>query len=214
MDRLNKVILIGGSHHNGLGLVRTFGINGINPYGIIIGKKSEKSFLHQSKYWKKTWCVFSPKEALQILQEEFKNEEKKPVVIPWSDDMAEVIDKNLNNLSEKFILPSFSNIQGKIVELMDKQNQSEFASKYGIQMLESQIIEEFNLIENIKIPYPRILKPVASVEGEKLDIAICNNEEEFIKALQKIKKTGYKRILIQQYLGERKEYVLTGLFLL
>lgn len=33
----NKVILIGGNHHNGLGLVRCFGINKIFPYGIIVG---------------------------------------------------------------------------------------------------------------------------------------------------------------------------------
>lgn len=33
---MNKVILIGGSHHNGLGLVRSFGVNGIRPYGIIV----------------------------------------------------------------------------------------------------------------------------------------------------------------------------------
>lgn len=32
----NKVILIGSNHHNGLGLVRSFGIHGIRPYGVLL----------------------------------------------------------------------------------------------------------------------------------------------------------------------------------
>lgn len=206
----NKVVLIGESHHNGLGLVRTFGINGIKPYGIIIGKNSEKSFLHKSKYWKKTWSVLNEEDAVQILTKEFGNEKKKPVVIPWSDGMAELLDKKLNDLSTQFILPSLSNEQGAIVNLMDKQKQVEFAATHGIKMLETQVLEDFSKKETIKISYPRILKPVASIEGVKNDIVICENEDEFEKALQRLKEIGYKRILIQNYLKERKEYLLTG----
>ena len=31
---MNKVILIGGNHHNILGTARCFGINGFHPYGL------------------------------------------------------------------------------------------------------------------------------------------------------------------------------------
>lgn len=210
LDKINKIVLMGGNHHNGLGLVRTLGINGIRPYGIIIGSDSKKGFLHYSKYWEKTWSVTSEQEAIEILKKEFKNEEKKTVVVPWSDDMAEIIDKNLDELSKYFILPTMSNKQGAIAELMDKQKQVEFARTYGFAMLESQILENLEGNESIYIEYPRILKPVTSVEGEKLDIVICDNEEEYKKALEKLKTIGYKRILVQHYLPERKEYVLTG----
>lgn len=44
---MNKVILIGGSLHNILGLVRSFGVKGIQPYGIIAGKDAKTSFVRK-----------------------------------------------------------------------------------------------------------------------------------------------------------------------
>lgn len=34
-DLKNKVILIGGNHHNGLGLARSFGVNGTNRMALL-----------------------------------------------------------------------------------------------------------------------------------------------------------------------------------
>ena len=53
---MNKVILIGGDHHNGLGLARSFGINGIKPYGIIVTGRNKHSFISKSKYWENMAC--------------------------------------------------------------------------------------------------------------------------------------------------------------
>ena len=66
-DLKNKVILIGGNHHNGLGLARSFGVNGIKPYGVIVGEGAEHGFVRKSKYWAKTWVIKSDDEIVEFL---------------------------------------------------------------------------------------------------------------------------------------------------
>lgn len=208
MDK-NKVILIGGNHHNGLGLVRSFGVNGVRPYGIIINNSTKRSFVSKSKYWEKVWEVKDDEAAIKLLYSFFSNEKIKPIIIPWSDSAAEYIDEHYNEISNKFITQSINGEQGRIVELMNKQKQMEFCEQYGISMLKSQILDLMCNIDQ-QISFPVILKPVMSVEGEKLDITICSDEKEFLDAVNIMKEKGYRRILVQQYLQNRKEYVLTG----
>lgn len=207
------VILMGEDHHNGLGLVRSFGVNNVRPYGIIICPKNGRSFVAQSRYWRKVYIAHSEEDAIKILCKNFGTEEVKPVIMTWSDNMAACLDGQYDELQEKFILPSIAGKGGKILELMDKQKQVEFAKKYGLSMLPSEIA--VSTIEDIKckadkVGYPCIMKPVASVEGEKKDIRICNNKEEISYVAKEISKKKYKRILVQKYLASRTEYVLTG----
>ena len=128
-DLKNKVILIGGNHHNGLGLAR------------------------KSKYWAKTWVIKSDDEIVEFLLNAFQNEKEKPVVIPYSDGAAEEIDLNLDRLKEHFLLPSIGGQQGKIAELMDKQKQVEFAQTYGIPMAKSCVVEAGCQCRGRKIGY-------------------------------------------------------------
>lgn len=207
---MNKVILIGGSHHNGLGLVRSFGVNKISPYGVIVGENAEKSFVRASKYWAKTWAVADERQAIDLLLREFSNEDEKPVIIPWSDGAAEEIDKSLNTLKEKFILPSIGGEEGRIVELMDKKNQVEFAKRYGIPMANSW---EINL-SDIRLPddiiYPCIIKPVISTEGKKKDIRKCDTRREALSYLEELKLKGYHRFLVQEFLKCNYEFEFCG----
>lgn len=206
----NKVILIGGNHHNGLGLARSFGVNGIKPYGIIVGEGAEHGFVRKSKYWAKTWVIKSDDEIVEFLLSIFRDEKEKPVVIPYSDGAAEEIDLNLNRLNEYFLLPSIGGQQGKIAELMDKQKQVEFAQTYGIPMAKSCVVD----LSDIRLPkdmiYPCIVKPVVSAEGEKSDIRKCDTETQTVAYLQELQKKGYHRFLVQEYLNYDTEYLMVG----
>lgn len=207
------VILMGEDHHNGLGLVRSFGVNKIKPYGIIICPKNGRSFVAQSRYWRKNFIAYNEEDAVKILQKNFGNKGEKPVVMPWSDTMAAYLDCHYDELQKKFILPSISERERGILRLMDKQKQAEFSREYGLLMLPSEIA--LPTFENIKckakkVGYPCILKPVASVEGEKNDIKICNCERELYYVIKEILSKKYKRILVQKFLDSRTEYVLTG----
>lgn len=209
-DLKNKVILIGGNHHNGLGLARSFGVNGIKPYGVIVGEGAEHGFVRKSKYWAKTWAIKSDDEIVEFLLNAFQNEKEKPVVIPYSDGAAEEIDLNLDRLKEHFLLPSIGGQQGKIAELMDKQKQVEFAQTYGIPMAKSCVVD----LNDIRLPedmiYPCIVKPVVSAEGEKSDIRKCDTETQTVAYLQELRKKGYHRFLVQEYLNYDTEYLMVG----
>ena len=206
----NKVILIGGNHHNGLGLARSFGVNGIKPYGVIVGEGAEHGFVRKSKYWAKTWVIKSDDEIVEFLLNAFQNEKEKPVVIPYSDGAAEEIDLNLDRLKEHFLLPSIGGQQGKIAELMDKQKQVEFAQTYGIPMAKSCVVD----LNDIRLPedmiYPCIVKPVVSAEGEKSDIRKCDTETQTVAYLQELLEKGYHRFLVQEYLIYDTEYLMVG----
>lgn len=206
----NKVILIGGNHHNGLGLARSFGVNGIKPYGVIVGEGAEHGFVRKSKYWAKTWVIKSDDEIVEFLLSIFRDEKEKPVVIPYSDGAAEEIDLNLDRLKEYFLLPSIGGQQGKIAELMDKQKQVEFAQTYGIPMAKSCVVD----LSDIRLPedmiYPCIVKPVVSAEGEKSDIRKCDTETQTVAYLQELRKKGYHRFLVQEYLNYDTEYLMVG----
>lgn len=209
-DLKNKVILIGGNHHNGLGLARSFGVNGIKPYGVIVGEGAEHGFVRKSKYWAKTWAIKSDDEIVEFLLNAFQNEKEKPAVIPYSDGAAEEIDLNLDRLKEHFLLPSIGGQQGKIAELMDKQKQVEFAQTYGIPMAKSCVVD----LNDIRLPedmiYPCIVKPVVSAEGEKSDIRKCDTETQTVAYLQELREKGYHRFLVQEYLIYDTEYLMVG----
>ena len=206
----NKVLLIGENHHNILGAVRSFGVNGIYPYGIIVGNDSDKSFVRKSKYWKKTWTVTSEKNLIAFLLQKFDDEKLKIVIIPCSDSIAEIIDLNYDILKSKFILPSIDGKQGKIAELMDKQRQVEFAEKYNFLMAKSYIIELNNILLKDDILYPCIIKPVVSTDGKKSDIKKISDKDEMMSEFIKLKNSGYCRVLVQEYLNYDAEYVMIG----
>lgn len=206
---MNKVILLGGNHHNGLGLVRSFGRHGIKPYGIIIGNGSEDSFVAKSKFWKKTWSVKTEEDALRIILDSFANETPRPVIIPWSDGAAKIVDTNYDRLSKHFIVPSINNLQGEIFRLMNKEEQILFASSNSLRMLPSKIYKTCEE-KNPMIKFPVILKPVTSVEGKKSDMSICFDIDNFRKSINELKAKGFERILVQKYLDTKTEYLLTG----
>ncbi len=197
---MNTVYIIGGDHHNGLGLARILGINGVEVRALIICN-NKKSFLSKSKYVSKCFVFPSEKKAFDYLLS-VKTNESKPILIPYSDAAALELDSRLDEFKDCFYVPSINNIQGEIVDLMDKQKQYEFAVSHGIRMaftvtvnLESEKHQEL-----INVPYPCIIKPVISAEGDKRDIAIANNYGELLSVIKGYKKIGYHRALVQEYL--------------
>lgn len=207
----NKVVLIGANNYNGLGLVRTFGMNGIRPYGIIVGRewRQDKGFVSKSKFWQKTWFVDNAEDSIDCLLENFSCEEEKPIVIAYVDKVAQLLDSRLDEFSKKFILPSINNKQNSINSFSSKLEQVYLLKQLGFNMMETEVI--ILPQEDLKNEtYPIILKPVQGGEGDKHDISICYDDIELAKKLDELTKKGYKRILKQPYLRTREEYVVLG----
>lgn len=198
---MNKVIIVGGNHHNGLGLARSLGVNGINVYSIVIDNICKTSFLGKSKYVSESMVFDSETKAFDYILENFKNEIEKPVLIPYSDGAACELDKRLELLSRYFYVPSLNGVPGAISKMMNKQEQVHFADRYGIRMAKTDTVEFGETFSFPDIPYPCIIKPAISAEGDKKDISVCNNREELSSEFSKYKKKGYSKAIVQEYLN-------------
>ena len=124
----NKVIIIGNDHVNTLGVIRIFGENNIKPYLIVVSATKRVAIV-KSKYVEKYWICKNEHDAILTLCSHFLNEKDKPVVIPTSDSIALLLDKNYERLNNKFIIQSINNTGGMIEQYMEKYKQFELAKK-------------------------------------------------------------------------------------
>ena len=212
MQEKINVIVVGGNHHNMLGVVRALGKKNIIS-NTIITCNDKYSFVSKSKYIKK-YVIISENEdeILKSLNEMFvKN--KRNVIITTSDFAALVIDKNYDLLKDKFILPSINNKANNIIKYMDKYEQSKLASEYKIKHAKSKKIDlnKDNLNKIVsEFSYPCILKPNISAIGSKDDITICHNEKELNLAFSKFINLNYTEVILQEYIDYDKECGLIG----
>lgn len=208
----NKVIIIGINHFNTLGLIRSFGVNGIKPYVIIVNPDEYCNFCIKSKYVAGYFIVRSDEEAYRILKEKFVGEQLKPVLAPSSDGAIYMIDTHHDELKEKYILPHINNKQGGIARLMNKLNQAMWAQELGIPTAKTYLVKFDNPSEylNTDYPMPCIVKPVLSHEGSKSDIKKCETKEELLSYIDQLRKKGYFRILLQEFLVKDYEMELFG----
>lgn len=207
----NRVIIVGGDHHNGLGLARIFGLNGKKITAIVVSNK-KRSWMATSKYIEFSKIFRTEKDAFDYVLEAFSSQSQKAVLIPYSDRAALELDSRLDEFKEKFIVPSINNEEGQIAVMMDKEAQYKWASERNIKMAQSLVFnvnDQLNLVTDT-IDFPIILKPVVSAQGSKFDINICNSEAELKQSIDLLKQKNYETILVQKYLANRSEMLIVG----
>lgn len=206
----NKVIIIGGDHHNGLGLARQFGLNGKKIDAVVVSKKKH-SWMTTSKFFECSHIAKTEKDAFDYILQTYSNESCKPFLIPYSDGAALELDSRLNEFKDKFFVPSINEKQGAIVSLMDKKAQYEWALIHNIKMARSEVLDLNNVCLNVeKYDCPIILKPVVSAQGSKKDIRICNNSDSFKTAVHYLKSKNYSTTFLQDYLNVDYEITIMG----
>lgn len=201
---MNKVIVVGGDHHNTLGVIRGLGERGVNPDLVYVSATS-RTFVNYSKYARKCTRVREDNEIIDVLLSKYKDEKAKPVIICCSDSSSGVIDENRNRLIPYFILPGAEE-QGRIAELMSKKTMAELAIEVGLNIPESYYVEHPQE-ELEKILLPCIIKPLESRKGSKTEISICRtrNELNSYAAEHDITKDQ-----IQEFIDKDFEYQLIG----
>ncbi|MBV1817959.1 ATP-grasp domain-containing protein [Clostridium cochlearium] len=212
-DIPNKIIVLGGAHHNGLGIVRSLGEVGNSVYFISVD--SERNFVTKSKYIKKWWSVSGGK-LLEFLKTKFKSEVFLPILIPSDDYTANLLDLNRDSLKHYFLFPHVKNLEFRLLELMNKDVLSKIAKKHGFKIPRSKVIDLSvnndaitNVVEN-NIGFPCIVKPAQSVEGSKSDILIIENDNQLHKAIAQYRKK-YLRVFVQQYINKKGEVGIQGI---
>jgi predicted ATP-grasp superfamily ATP-dependent carboligase len=212
----NKIIIVGGDHHNTLAVIRDLGRHKCDITVLVHGEfKSEKKIMvSHSKYAKKRtyWVHNNECEIYEWLMNHKNNREQKAILFPCSDLAAYTMDAHYEALSEFYVLPGFANHPGRVAYLMNKKNQKEFADENEIPMAKT-----WELIEvdgTFQIPddmiYPCIIKPEVSAFGNKKDIRICKNKTELTSALEEFLNEHYASVIVQQFLIKKYEVCAYG----
>lgn len=207
---MDKIIIIGGIHHNGLNLARMFGECGKSVDLLCIGS-AKKNYLRLSKYIDNAFSFDDEKSAFDFILKHYNPARNRCFIFPYSDGAALELDKRLNEF-QKFYVPSIDNNQGKLAELMDKKAQEIYANIHGIKMARSYEVDYQNstiYMDKGNVNYPVIVKPLVSAKGKKHDITVCYNESELKKILASYHERSEKAI-VQDYLNVDYEILIVG----
>lgn len=199
---LPEVIIIGPSHLNALGVIRSLGEEGVKLFFLQVGKNS--NFARYSRYLQNSSVVRNTEEIVPYLLQYFTEGYKKPLLIPTSDSCSASLDKAYEQLSEKFILPH-ADKPGDIEIMMDKLWQHERAKKCALGTPQTWFVEKNKPI-NRNIKYPCITKSICSLYGGKKNTYICFNKMELKGVIEKVTDP----ILVQEIIDKSNELALLG----
>lgn len=202
-----NVFVIGGCHHNALGVIRSLGEKGIRPY-VVIQSDEEKPYIRLSRYISQYWIVASEQEVLAILKNEavhFHGE--KAVLITCADNLSSLVDMNHDELQQWYSLPGTEE-QGRVTKLMDKEVMSQLAREVGLLVPASASVNTAqSYIPDILMPW--IVKPLVSKNASKCDIAIIHSREEW----KEYCLCRQLPVQVQKFVANDNEYQLIGLSL-
>lgn len=210
----NRIIVIGGNHHNGLGIIRSLGEIGCRVFFIAIS--SSKSYVTKSKYLEDFWYAEKETDLINIILNEFSQDDIKPIIIPADDYTASIVDKNINKLNENFLVPNIGQEENAVLKKMNKHVMNNLAEKHGLFVPKSYEINLkvagsiTNAINTLDINYPCIVKPLQSIDGTKSDITINKDRTDLLKNLEKL-KSNYKEVIIQEFIYKDGEFGIQGI---
>ncbi len=199
-QRKERVIIVGDSFNNTLGLIRSLGQAGIKPTLILVG--DDRLFISKSRYVGETIMVETEEEAMTKLRE-LEPKMKDAYVICSNDHAAEMLDRHEKEFSKSYRTP----MRGKeIGKLFTKNAQCELAQQCGMTIPRSVL---YNRGEEIpSLTYPVLIKPDESNLGEKSDIHICHNRHELDESLDK--DSHCDRFIVQEFIDKEYEINLIG----
>ena len=186
------IIVVGGTHHNTLGIIRSLGMVGHTVDLIHTGDAG--GFVTKSRYVKKIIEIGNGHLLLPILKENYFSAQTKPIVITCTDSMTHELDAHYDELKDKMFFFNAGE-KNRITVYMDKYKQVQLASQIGMSTPFSIIYDG----RSKGIQYPCLIKHLKSISGGK-QIRICNSEAELTSALESFEKSH--SLLIQQYLSK------------
>lgn len=204
----DKIFIIGGNHHNTLGVIRSMG-GGINDVEIYVIVKSDdsKPYILRSRYISRSWVAKTDEEVLDRLVVEGRKNKDRMVLIVCSDVLSSLVDLHRDKLKEYYYLPGTVE-QGGITRLMDKEVQGDLARQNGFCVPESFSLNTKDKTA-IDIAFPWIVKPLVSKNGKKTDIERIYSSEEWNNYCER----HDSKVIVQRLINKDYEYQLIGLSL-
>jgi len=197
-------IIIGGNHHNTLGVIRALGYKGIQSLVLLVTDENDP-FVSFSKYILKCVLLKSKQEIVPYLLNYAKDKNNKIVIISCADYVTSELDNAFDALKDSYFLPT-SNKQGMCNHYMKKDIMVKLAHKVGIKCPKSWVVDNRSDI-NVGMSIPCIVKPLASIYGSKAEIRIIRDKETLYSYLVKNKEHGF---IVQEFIDKEFEYQLIG----
>ena len=174
MNNIENVIVIGGGHHNTLGVVRALGERGYGINLITIGKKRDH-YVSYSRYVTNHHALKHVNDlTTHLLSKDLRVDTKKQIVISCADIVTEHLNLNYDRLACFYILPGCTE-QGKIVSLMDKTTMIEMAGKRNLKAPNVWRLPQ----DRENVTFPCITKAYVSSHGGKADVKVIRKQEDF-----------------------------------
>ena len=197
----SRAVIIGDSTNNTLSIIRSLGEAHIDQI-LILKCEHDHCFVSHSKYLKdkKLFFIKHIEECLPILNG-LKSEDICQYIICSFDEAAMFIDQKEECLFPFFQTPARGHRIGK---LFNKNEQCILAEECGLTVPKSFLLHRSDEMASLPLPFPILLKPLYSTEGEKSDIHICHNLEDISKAMKRDSRCN--EFLLQEFV--EKDYEL------
>ena len=201
----NIAFVIGDSHTNTLGLIRSLGEESINFILILVDNTDSANVL-KCRYLKKNkyYWVSSYTEVFSILMDNIHLNSEKTIICS-NDHAAEFIDAHEEQLVKYYRTPLKGNHIG---DLFMKDKQCFLAQECGLVVPKSVIYKRGESIDSLILTYPVLTKPLESINGSKKDIHICKSKEELSYAMSK--SSFCDSFIIQEFIDKEYELNLLG----
>lgn len=217
-----RVIVAGRNYCSNLTMARAIGYAGYEveilrifqykPHFFTLGKFIRADAY--SKYIKSYHTCVARKKNKRIVKRlmEIADVNKKMLLIPVDDLVANAIDEYMDELKPYYIMPNVKHTQGELSRLMSKNIQKELARKANLPVVNCCVINAEN--GNFEIPntvkYPCFVKPNISKNAFKTDMKKCENREELERWLEKISAKKDVEMLVEDFIDIDTELALLG----
>lgn len=215
------IVVLSRNYSTALGVIRSLGIAGYEIDLIAsVKKKGSSKQISCSKYIRKSREILMPdirndngEDIVGALMEYASIDDRQIVLFPTDDVTMAIIDRNRDNLRQHFIMPCINKGEGSILEYMDKNIQSDMASRAGLSTPEQTVVSLKSNYEAKceEVKFPCFVKPVDSISGYKTEMKKCKDFHELISHLNWLKSAySGRNIIIQEFLDIEHEYDVAG----
>jgi len=188
-----KAIVLGGDHHNALGVIRALGRKNIAVDLYLLAGNEEKPYIVSSKYISEIIRYDTPEAIGDALLQRFSSTGEKAVILCCHDALSEMLDRRQAEFEGKYWFPY--SIYSSVTSLQDKRKMGELAQECGLKIPASSA------------DFPLILKPSNSIHGKKDDILVCSCREQYDEYF---KTHSRQDTLVQKYIDKTLEFQLIG----
>ena len=202
--------------YTGLGIARSLGERGVPVLGLSARRRIYGNF---TRYAKTAFCPDSrtdPEALLPYLLKMGREMDRRAVLFPTRDDDLQFVDRFRNELSRYFqlVAPESSALN----VCLNKWETYEWARQAGVATPKCWLVESERDVRRIsnEIPYPCVLKPVASHhwrQGNNWEIVggrkavLISASDELLAEYSNIARAG-KQVLLQEMVAGGDESLL------